>query len=149
MHISIASDHRGLDVKEEIRRLVEGMGHSVKDEGAFHSEERVDYPDYAAAVAKQVASGQVDRGILICATGIGMSIAANKVPGARAANCTCTDFAEYSRRHNNANVLCLSADYLDRAARSESVESWLQTEFEGGRHATRVQKIQQIEQDQT
>ena len=145
MHVSIASDHRGFEVKEQVRQYVEALGHQVTDVGTSDGE-RVDYPDFAAAVAQQVARGQADRGILICSTGIGMSIAANKIRGVRAANCVNEQFAEYSRRHNDANVLCLSADHLSSAVTKKIVEVWLTTEFDGGRHASRLAKIGQLEQ---
>ncbi len=144
MRISIGSDHRGFEVKNQVRQFIEGLGHQVTDEGTT-STESVDYPDYAAAVARQVAEDQVDRGILICSTGTGMSIAANKVSGVRAANCCDEVTAEYSRRHNNANVLCLSADLLSAAVTKRVVELWLKTEFEGGHHTRRIDKIEKLE----
>ncbi len=144
MRIAIASDHRGYVAKGKILALISELGHEASDMGT-DSSESVDYPDYGAKVARAVSEGSVDRGILICGTGMGMCITANKFPGVRA--CTCHDdlTAEMSRRHNDANVLCLSADLLGDRLVNRMVEIWLKTEFEGGRHARRVEKIGQIE----
>jgi ribose 5-phosphate isomerase B len=144
MKIAIASDHRGYVIKGKILALIAELGHEASDMGT-DSSDSVDYPDYGAKVAQAVSQGTVDRGILICGTGMGMCITANKFPGVRA--CTCHDdlTAEMSRRHNDANVLCLSADLLGDRLVNRMVEIWLKTEFEGGRHARRVEKITQIE----
>jgi ribose 5-phosphate isomerase B len=144
MKIAIGSDHRGFDVKGRIVTLLERLGHEVSDVGPVGSES-VDYPDFAFEVARAVSAGRVDRGILICGTGIGMCIAANKVAGVRAAPCHDSITAEMSRRHNNANVLCLSADLLGGELLDRMVRIWLETEFEGGRHARRVEKITRFE----
>jgi len=144
MRISIGCDHRGLHVKEKLLQLLGKLGHEVFDEGA-HDSESVDYPDIASAVAGKVSSGDSDRGILICGTGIGMSIAANKFPGVRAAVCHDEIAAELSRRHNDLNVLCLSGDMLGEQRLDRMVEIWMSTEFEGGRHARRIEKITGIE----
>jgi ribose 5-phosphate isomerase B len=148
MKIAIGSDHRGYDVKRRILSLLERLNHEVVDMGT-HGCESVDYPDFAFQVAQAVSQQQVDRGILICGTGIGMCIAANKVKGVRAAPCHDSITAEMSRRHNDANVLCLSADLLGDELIDRMVRIWLETEFEGGRHARRVEKIQRIEQGKT
>jgi ribose 5-phosphate isomerase B len=145
MRIAIGSDHRGFGVKQKVIELLKRLSQDVVDAGT-HGTESVDYPDVASVVAGQVSRGEVDRGILICGTGIGMSIAANKFPGVRAAPCHDDLSAEMSRRHNNLNVLCLSADMLGEKLIDRMVEMWLKTEFEGGRHARRVEKIQQLEQ---
>jgi ribose 5-phosphate isomerase B len=145
MRIAIGSDHRGYQVKSKIIELVKRLNHEVIDMGA-DSLESSDYPDYAAMVGRKVAAGEVDRGILICGSGIGMCIAANKIPGVRAAPCHDDLTAEMSRRHNDLNVLCLSADMLGEKLIDRMVEIWLSTEFEGGRHARRVEKITQLEQ---
>jgi ribose 5-phosphate isomerase B len=145
MKIAIGSDHRGYDVKRRIASLLERLNHEVIDLGTQGSES-VDYPDFAFQVAQAVSQGKVDRGVLICGTGIGMCIAANKVKGVRAAPCHDSITAEMSRRHNNANVLCLSADLLGDELIDRMVRIWLETEFEGGRHARRVDKIQRFEQ---
>ena len=109
------------------------------------NQESVDYPDVASIVAQKVSKGEVDRGILICGTGIGMSIAANKFPGVRAAPCHDDLTAEMSRRHNDLNVLCLSADMLGERLIDRMVEIWIKTQFEGGRHARRIEKIGELE----
>lgn len=146
MKIAIASDHRGYVVKGKILALIAELGHEALDMGT-DSSESVDYPDFGAKVAQAVSSGAVERGILICGTGMGMCITANKFAGVRA--CTCHDdlTAEMSRRHNDANVLCLSADLLGDRLVNRMVEIWLKTQFEGGRHARRVEKISRIEDD--
>ena len=144
MRIAIGSDHRGFAVKSKIIDLVKRLGHEAVDAGA-DSTESVDYPDIASAVGLKVSRGEADRGILICGTGIGMCIAANKFPGVRAAPCHDDLTAEMSRRHNDLNVLCLSADMLGEKLIDRMVDIWLTTEFEGGRHARRVEKITQLE----
>jgi ribose 5-phosphate isomerase B len=144
MRVAIGSDHRGFDVKRRIATLLQRLGHEVSDYGT-QSGDSVDYPDFAFQVAKAVSEGRADRGVLICGTGIGMCIAANKVPGVRAAPCHDSITAEMSRRHNDANVLCLSADLLGEELIERMVRIWLETEFEGGRHARRVEKIQRFE----
>ena len=144
MKIAIASDHRGFQMKSRLQQTIEGLGFEVDDLGP-ESGDSVDYPDYAARVAASVASGEHDRGILICGTGIGMCIAANKFPGVRAAPCHDTVTAEYSRLHNDANVLCLSANQLSDQLAEQVVQIWLSTEFEEGRHARRLEKIAGIE----
>jgi ribose 5-phosphate isomerase B len=146
MRIAIGSDHRGFEAKRRIKPLVQGMGHEVVDVGT-QSRDSVDYPDMAFEVAKSVATGKADRGILICGTGIGMAIAANKVHGVRAAPCHDSITAEMSRRHNDANVLCLSADLLGEELIDRMVRLWLETAFEGGRHARRVDKILRFEEN--
>jgi ribose 5-phosphate isomerase B len=144
MKIAIGSDHRGFDVKRRIVSILQQLGHEVLDVGPT-GHESVDYPDYAFQVGTAVSEGRVDRGILVCGTGIGMCIAANKVPNVRAAPCHDSITAEMSRRHNNANVLCLSADLLGEELIDRMVRIWLETEFEGGRHARRVEKINRFE----
>lgn len=144
MRIAVGSDHRGFQVKTKVVELLRALGHDVADEGTFGTDS-VDYPDFAQAVARKVAGHQADRGILICGTGIGMCIAANKVPGVRAATCHDDLTAEMSRRHNDVNVLCLSADMLGERLIDRMIDLWLKTEFEGGRHGRRVEKISQLE----
>jgi ribose 5-phosphate isomerase B len=147
MKIAIGSDHRGFEVKRRVIALLQQLGHQMTDVGP-QSRDSVDYPDFAFLVAQAVCSGQAERGVLICGTGIGMCIAANKVPGVRAAPCHDSITAEMSRRHNDANVLCLSADLLGEELIDRMVHIWLTTEFEGGRHARRVEKIARFEQGQ-
>lgn len=146
MKIGIASDHRGYQMKNRMLQLLESID-NVDGRVDYGPQDvsTVDYPDYAALVAKGVASGEVDRGILICGTGIGMCITANKFSGVRAATCHDSVTAEYSRLHNDANVLCLSADQLSDQLADQIVRIWLKTEFEQGRHARRLQKIADLE----
>ena len=144
MKIAIGSDHRGFEVKRRIVALLGQLGHEVLDVGP-EGKDSVDYPDFAFQVAQAVGAGAAQRGVLICGTGIGMCIAANKVPGVRAAPCHDSITAEMSRRHNDANVLCLSADLLGEELIDRMVKIWLETDFEGGRHARRVDKIVRFE----
>ncbi|MDA0835799.1 MAG: ribose 5-phosphate isomerase B [Planctomycetota bacterium] len=146
MKIAVASDHRGFHIKGKILTLLQELGHEAFDYGPENAE-TVDYPDYAAKVAKAVSMNEIDRGILICGTGIGMCMTANKFSGVRAASCHDDLTAEMSRLHNNANVLCLSADLLGDQLISRMVEIWMRTEFEGGRHARRVDKITDYEKE--
>jgi len=144
MKIAIGSDHRGYQVKQRIVLLLQQMGHEVSDFGT-QSTAAVDYPDFAFEVAKTVQQGKAERGVLICGTGIGMSIAANKVLGIRAVPVHDNITTEMCRRHNDANVMCLSADMLGEELIDQMVKIFLTTEFEGGRHARRVEKITQFE----
>src|SRR5688572_24880731 len=147
MKVVIGSDHRGVEAKRRLMASLRALGHDALDLGT-NGTESVDYPDFAYEVAIRVSRGEADRGILICGTSIGMSIAANKVCGVRAASCQDSITAEMSRRHNDANVLCLSADLLGEELIDRMVRIWLETEFEGGRHARRVEKIAKIEKEQ-
>ncbi len=147
MRIGVASDHRGFQVKDQILKLLQDMGHDVIDYGS-DSEESVDYPDFASKVARSVSEHELDRGILICGTGMGMAITANKYSDVRAVTCHDDVSAEMSRRHNDANVMCMSADLLGDRLLKRIVELWIATDFEGGRHARRVEKIRQIEREQ-
>jgi ribose 5-phosphate isomerase B len=140
MKIVVGNDHRGVAVKQRILGLLGELGHEVIDYGAT-APTSTDYPDSAILVAEAVGTGKADRGVLICATGHGMCIAANKVVGARAANCRDIIDAEFSRRHNDANILCLSADLVGEELIDRIIRVWLTTDFEGGRHARRVDKI--------
>ncbi len=146
MHIAVGSDHRGTSIRQRIVEFVTQLGHEVVDFGS-DDEGPVDYPDIAQQVAQQVGMGRAERGILVCGTGIGMSIAANKVHGVRAAPCQDDLAAEISRRHNDLNVLCLSADLLGEGLIQRMLEIWLTTPFEGGRHARRIDKITAIENE--
>jgi ribose 5-phosphate isomerase B len=142
--IAIGSDHRGVHIKGRLVQALVAAGYTVFDEGT-DSDQAVDYPDYAQHVARKVSSGEADRGILICGTGIGMSIAANKFGGVRAASCYDEVMVEMSRRHNDVNVLCLPGDMIGDRPIDELVLMWLQTEFDGGRHEVRVKKIAEME----
>lgn len=144
MRIAIGTDHRGYSLRPKLIELVERLGHEVEDIGTF-SPDAVDYPDIAALVSQKVSRGEVDRGILVCGTGLGMCIAANKFHGVRAAPCHDDLTAEMSRRHNDTNVLCLSADLLGERLIDRMVELWLSTPFDGGRHTRRVDKIVTLE----
>ena len=144
MRIAIGSDHRGYNAKEKIKAMLTSLGHEVLDAGA-DSPSSCDYPDAAYPTCKAVTSGGSDVGILLCGTGIGMSIAANKVRGIRAAVCHDELTAAMSRRHNNANVLCLPADLIGEELTRRIVEVWIKTGIEGGRHDRRVEKISDYE----
>ncbi|MGH9657876.1 MAG: ribose 5-phosphate isomerase B [Bryobacteraceae bacterium] len=144
MRIALGADHAGFVLKQSLRAALERSGHEVLDLGT-DSAESTDYPDYAAAVAREVARGASDRGLLVCSTGVGMSIAANKVKGVRAALGTSEEEVRLVREHNDANVLTLGAKYIDEAAAARLVEVFLATEFQGGRHARRLAKIAQLE----
>jgi ribose 5-phosphate isomerase B len=142
--IAIGSDHRGYLLKERLIALLEVLGHESIDLGTG-SGEPVDYPDFAFPVAEMVASGKVERGILICGSGIGMSIAANKVKGVRAALCRTVGDARMTRKHNDSNVLTLSEKSMEDPDIEELVEVWLETLFEGNRHVRRLDKIREYE----
>jgi len=148
MKVSIGADHAGFELKEKIRKLLSDQGIEVADEGT-HSAESVDYPDYARKVAEAVAGNGTQRGILVCGSGIGMAMAANKVHGIRAAHVTSEQEARLSREHNDANVLTLGARVLDEATALRIVQTFLNTKFEGGRHQRRVDKIAALERDAT
>ncbi|KAA5543118.1 ribose 5-phosphate isomerase B [Roseiconus nitratireducens] len=144
MQICIGSDHRGVHIKSRLIQALQAKSFEVIDEGT-HGDASVDYPDFAEAVARRVSEGKADRGILICGTGIGMAITANKFSGVRAAACYDEVMVEMSRRHNNVNILCLPGDLIGERSIDELVLMWLQTEFDGGRHADRIEKIERIE----
>lgn len=144
MKVGLASDHRGVHIKARLVRCLTHEGYEVFDAGT-DSSEPVDYPDYAIEIARRIACGELDRGILICGTGIGMSIVANKFPGVRAAPCYDEVMVEMSRRHNDVNVLCLPGDLIGERPVDDLVLMWLSTEFEAGRHGTRVDKITELE----
>lgn len=144
MKVALGCDHAGFLLKGAVLEALRDAGVEVHDMGTF-SEESVDYPDVAARVARAVAAGEVDRGILLCGTGIGVSIAANKVPGVRAALCHDTFSARMSRAHNDANVLTMGSRVVGAGLAREIVRVWLEATFEGGRHAVRVEKVKQLE----
>jgi ribose 5-phosphate isomerase B len=139
MKIAVGSDHRGLKLKDEVIYFVADMGHEVQDCGAYNTQS-VDYPDIAQAVGNRIVCGGVERGILICGTGIGMSIAANKIKGIRAALCCDAFMAECARLHNDANVLCLGAERTSNV--TEIIRTFLTTGYEGGRHQQRLDDAQ-------
>ena len=145
MKIALGCDHGGYELKEHIKGVLEKLGHTYEDFGC-HSKESCDYPDFGAAAARAVAEGRCDRGLVFCTTGIGISIAANKVHGVRCALCTDPLMAEMTRRHNDANMLALGAGIVGPNLAEAIVETFLTTEFEGGRHARRVGLITAMEQ---
>ncbi|HEY5133977.1 MAG TPA: ribose 5-phosphate isomerase B [Candidatus Krumholzibacteriaceae bacterium] len=145
MKIAVGSDHRGFTLKAHLIAMLSGEGHEALDLGCPGTE-AVDYPDYAFRVGEMVASGGAERGILVCGSGIGMSIAANKVRGVRAALCCSVEDARMTRRHNDSNVLSLSERGLGDPKTDEIVKAWLTTPFEGGRHARRLEKIRAYEE---
>ncbi len=147
MKIAIASDHAGYHLKEALRTRLIAQGHQVQDFGT-NSTDSTDYPDYAALVGHQVANRSVDRGILVCYSGVGMSIAANKIQGVRAALGVNPDEVRLTRAHNDANILTLGASFTEQTKAEEFIDIFLNTEFDGGRHARRVAKIAQIEQQE-
>jgi len=144
MRIAIGSDHAGFTLKQAVIGLLSELGHNYKDFGCF-DESSVDYPDIAQPVAESVSQGKFDRGILVCSTGIGMCIVANKIAGIRAALCHDTFSARRCREHNDANVLCLGEWVIGQGLMREIVTTYLSTEFVGGRHARRLKKIRAIE----
>lgn len=144
MVIAIGSDHGGFHLKEDIKEYLLELGYTYEDFGT-HSTASVDYPDIAQAVAKEVASGAFSRGILICGTGIGIGISANKVHGIRAALCHDTFSARAARAHNNANILTMGERVIGKGLARDIVKIWLETEFDGGRHAIRVDKIEKLD----
>ena len=147
MRIALGADHAGYQLKDDIKQHLEQQGISVRDEGTS-SAESVDYPDYALAVAHDVSEKRVDLGILVCGSGIGMAISANKVNGIRAANVSTEYEAQVSREHNNANVLTLGARIICPEEAFRIVDMWLATQFAGGRHERRVEKIMAIEKEE-
>ena len=144
MRIALGSDHAGYELKQKLKPFLQRLGHAVEDCGT-NSTASCDYPDFAHAVTKQVASGAAERGILICGSGIGMAIAANKAAGIRAANISNEYEARMSREHNDLNVLTLGARILDESQAETIVDVWLKTQYEGGRHQKRLDKIAKLE----
>jgi len=145
VRIIIGSDHAGFALKETVKSYLSSAGYRVFDAGT-HREESVDYPDYGVLAAERVSSGEFEKGILICGSGVGMTIVANKFPGIRAALCLDEETAGLSRQHNDSNILVLAGRKTEPAAAERIVKAWLETPFEGGRHQKRLDKIRQIEQ---
>ena len=146
MKIIIGSDHGGFELKEKLQSFLKGKGYDVEDIGTY-TEESCDYSEFSFKVAEAVAGGKADRGIIICKTGLGTCIAANKVRGARAVTAHNIDSAVFSRKHNDANILCLGAKYIDADLACEMSEKWLTTKFEAGRHKRRIDLIIKYEQE--
>lgn len=146
MKIAIAADHAGFRLKQLLRDKLAADGHEVADLGTFTADS-VDYPDFAAAVAAKVSSGECERGILVCSSGVGMSIAANKINGIRAALGVSEEEVRLTRAHNDANVLAIGATFTDRQTAETLVETFLGTSFDGGRHERRIRKIEELEKN--
>jgi ribose 5-phosphate isomerase B len=144
MKVVLSSDHRGYQLKDSLKKFLEERKIEFLDVGTF-SADSVDYPDFAMLAAEKVSHGDYDRGILICGSGIGMCIVANKFPGVRAAVCHDVSAAEMSRKHNDSNMLGLGADVINEELARKILHVWLETKFEGGRHLRRIQKISDIE----
>ena len=144
--IAIGSDHGGYELKEELKKHLEERGLEYKDYGAY-STDRVDYPVVAKEVAKSVQTKECEKGILICRSGYGMAMVANKFKGVRSAPCFCTRAAQFSRLHNDTNILSLGADYVTVDEAKEILDTWLNTEFEGGRHQERLDLVSEIERE--
>ena len=144
MIIALGCDHAAYELKEAVKAKMEAEGHTVIDVGT-DSPESVDYPKYGHAVGRTVASGEAERGIALCGSGIGISIACNKVPGIRAALCTSVEMAEMCRRHNNANVVCMGARMISQELAFEIIDKWMTTEFEGGKHLRRINELEDLD----
>jgi len=147
MKIAVGADHAGYALKERLLEKLKADGHEVVDYGT-HSTESTDYPDFAAAVGRAVVKKDADTGLLVCSSGVGMSIAANKIHGIRAALGTNTDEVSYVRKHNDANVLAIGARYTDEQTAKDLLDTYLTTPFEGGRHTRRIEKINKLEQEE-
>ena len=143
--IAIGSDHAGYEGKERAKESIAALGFEVADYGT-QGLESVDYPDFGAAVGRAVASGEVERGVVMCGSGIGISIAANKIPGVRAALCWNEETARLARQHNDANVLCIGARFIDAETAARMIRAFVETEFSGGRHQQRVEKLTQLDE---
>ena len=144
MKIALGCDHAAYELKEAIKEKLSAEGHEVLDMGC-DSTESVDYPKYGHAVGRAVAAGDAERGIAVCGSGIGISIACNKVPGVRAALCTSVEMAEMCRRHNNANVVCMGARMISQELAFDIIDKWMVTEFEGGKHERRINEIEDLD----
>ncbi len=144
MRLSIASDHAGFEQKQALAAFLKAEGHELIDQGP-DSDDRVDYPDFARLVALDVAEGRADRGVLVCGTGIGMALAADKVAGIRAANIITPEFSALCREHNDANVITLSGRFVEQSVNEEILRVFLSTDFAGGRHSDRVAKIMEFD----
>mgnify|MGYP001359646028 CR=1 FL=1 len=145
MKIAIGADHAGFEEKEKLKKTLDELGFEYEDVGTF-STDSVDYPDFSQKVGEKIKAGEAERGILVCGSGIGVAIAANKMPGVRAAQAWNEETARLSRQHNDANVLTLGARVLPKEEIPKIVRAWLETDFEGGRHAGRVEKIMNLEE---
>ena len=140
MKLVVGADHAGFELKEHLKEFLKGLGHVVTDVGT-HSEESVDYPDFARLACEKLRAGEAERAVLVCGSGVGMSMAANRYKGIRAVLCTGLYIAKYSRLHNDANALCLPGRLMGKGLAEEVLRVWLETPFEGGRHRRRVDKM--------
>ncbi|MBM3739069.1 MAG: ribose 5-phosphate isomerase B [Acidobacteria bacterium] len=147
MKIAIAADHAGFNLKQVLRERLIAQGHQVEDLGT-DSLDSVDYPDFAAAVGRRVSSGEAERGVLVCSSGVGMSMAANKIRGVRAALAYDAEEVRVTRAHNDANVLAIGARFSSQPAAEQMLDVFLATGFDGGRHSRRIQKMKQLEQEE-
>lgn len=145
MKIAIGSDHAGFEAKEAAKRELEALGCEVVDCGTT-SLESCDYPDFGAAVGRKVADGEVDRGVVVCGSGIGISIAANKIPGVRAALCWNEETASLARQHNDANIMSIGARFIEPELAARMIRTFLETDFAGGRHTQRVEKLTELDE---
>ncbi len=143
--IAIGSDHAGFEGKEAAKKAIADLGIEIDDKGT-NTLDSVDYPDFGAAVGRAVVNGEVDRGVVICGSGIGISIAANKVPGVRAALCWNEETARLAREHNDANVLCMGARFIEPELAARMIRTFMETEFSGGRHQQRVEKLARLDE---
>ena len=146
MKIAIGSDHAGFEAKERAKEVLASLGAGVVDKGT-DSAASVDYPDFGAAVGRAVANGEVERGVLVCGSGIGVSIAANKIAGVRAAVCWNEETARLARQHNDANVLCIGARFIEPDLAARMIRAFVETEFDGGRHRQRVDKLAKLDEE--
>jgi ribose 5-phosphate isomerase B len=146
--IAVGSDHAGFEAKERAKQALASLGAEIVDEGT-NSSESVDYPDFGAAVGRAVARGEVERGVLICGSGIGISIAANKIAGVRAAVCWNEETAKLARQHNDANVLCIGARFIEADLAARMIRIFMETNFDGGRHQQRVDKLTKLDEERS
>jgi ribose 5-phosphate isomerase B len=146
--IAVGSDHAGYEAKERARRVLEELGAEVSDKGTDGAQS-VDYPDFGAAVGRAVAGGEVEQGVLICGSGIGVSIAANKIRGVRAAVCWNEETARLARQHNDANVLCIGARFIEPELAARMIRAFVETDFDGGRHQQRVDKLMKLDAERS
>lgn len=137
MRLAIGADHAGFELKEQLKQVIYDFGYELKDFGAYEVDSNDGFPDYALPVARAVANNEYDRGVLVCGSGIGVSIAANKVKGIRAVNCTCEEFARLSRMHNDTNIICFPGRFMSVDEAKECFKIWMETDFLGGKYADR------------
>ena len=142
MKIAIGADHAGFEFKELLKKFISELGYEIEDFGAYKFDKEDGFPEFALPVSRAVANGKCDRGVLVCGSGIGVSIAANKVKGVRAVNCTCEEFAKLSRQHNDTNVICFPGRFLDIEEAKKYFKIWIETEFLGGKYQDRNKMLE-------